>query len=108
MIECIYLLIRLKGGEAEELDLELEYQMMAGWEKGEEAGEPIRVFYLCKNRLSLQSPQGGINMCDKGHHRENKIRIINFEPEENSLSNGKQKRRKILQKAPQNDNKHKK
>lgn len=35
-------------------------------------------------------------MCDKGHHRENKIRIINFEPEENSLSNGKQKRRKIL------------
>lgn len=21
-------------------------------------------------------------MCDKGHHRENKIRIINFEPEE--------------------------
>ena len=35
-------------------------------------------------------------MGDKGNQHENKIRITNFEPEENYLYNGKQKRRKIL------------
>ena len=54
---------------------------------------------LVQKLVSLQSPQGGINMGDKGNQHENKIRITNFEPEENYLYNGKQKRRKILQKA---------
>ena len=54
---------------------------------------------LVQKLVSLQSPQGGINMGDKGNHHENKIRIANFEPEENYLYNGKQKRRKILQKV---------
>lgn len=36
-------------------------------------------------------------MGKKGDHHENKIRNINFESDENSLSYGKQKKRNILE-----------
>lgn len=66
----------------------------------DEAGE-LSEYLACIGTDKFKNPQRGKDVGKKDDHHENKIRNINFESDENSLSNGKQKKRKIFYKVTQ-------